>query len=299
MRKRFSQKVFIGEICLRGEIILKTGLHIGGSEEAVQIGEVTPIIKDPATGFPYIPGSSLKGKLRSIMETFGKRERNGKEERVPINKRVGTPRNPVYIHCCDDLEMALNCDVCRVFGMSGEKGVPENLPASLLCRDANLDPAKQEIASFMDIKTENVLDRVTAVSNPRRIERVIPGAKFDLEMILQVFALGDDKQLSFPKHLERDLGNLFTCMAILETQGLGGLISRGYGKVKFHFNELSALRLEYFKRENEEKKNILKCINEREFGIDKARKHIPKIVEFMKTAFEEITGEKVADQTKV
>ena len=293
----YTQKVFIGEICLKGEIILKTGLHIGGSEEAVQIGEITSIAKDPATGLPYIPGSSLKGKLRSIMETFGKRKREGKEERVLIKRNVGTFRNPIYIHCCKDLETALNCDVCRVFGTSGERGISENLSASLLCRDASLDLTKQEIESFIDIKTENVLDRVTAVSNPRKIERVIPGTKFDVEMVFQVFALGDDKQLFFPKYLERDLENLFTCMAILETQGLGGLSSRGYGKVKFIFNELSALPLEYFKGEKE--KNILKHTDEKGFDIDEARKHIADIVGFMKKAFEEITGEKVADQTKV
>ena len=293
----YTQKVFIGEICLKGEIILKTGLHIGGSEEAVQIGEITSIAKDPATGLPYIPGSSLKGKLRSIMETFGKRKREGKEERVLIKRNVGTFRNPIYIHCCEDLETALNCDVCRVFGTSGERGISENLSASLLCRDASLDLTKQEIESFIDIKTENVLDRVTAVSNPRKIERVIPGTKFDVEMVFQVFALGDDKQLFFPKYLERDLENLFTCMAILETQGLGGLSSRGYGKVKFIFNELSALPLEYFKKEKE--KNILKHTDEKGFDIDEARKHIADIVGFMKKAFEEITGEKVADQTKV
>ena len=291
----YTQKVFIGEICLKGEIILKTGLHIGGSEEAVQIGEITSIAKDPATGLPYIPGSSLKGKLRSIMETFGKRKREGKEERVLIKRNVGTFRNPIYIHCCEDLETALNCDVCRVFGTSGERGISENLSASLLCRDASLDLTKQEIESFIDIKTENVLDRVTAVSNPRKIERVIPGTKFDVEMVFQVFALGDDKQLFFPKHLERDLQNLFTCMAILETQGLGGLSSRGYGQVKFNFNELSALRLEYFKREKEKEKNVLKHTDEKGFDIDEARKHIANIVGFMKKAFEEITGEKVAD----
>ena len=281
----YTQKVFIGEICLKGEIILKTGLHIGGSEEAVQIGEITSIAKDPATGLPYIPGSSLKGKLRSIMETFGKRKREGKEERVLIKRNVGTFRNPIYIHCCEDLETALNCDVCRVFGTSGERGISENLSASLLCRDASLDLTKQEIESFIDIKTENVLDRVTAVSNPRKIERVIPGTKFDVEMVFQVFALGDDKQLFFPKYLERDLENLFTCMAILETQGLGGLSSRGYGKVKFIFNEFSAMSLEYFKG-NKEK--ISKYRDEKGFDIDEARKHIADIVKFMKEAFEDI-----------
>jgi len=292
MRKRFSQKVFIGEICLKGEIILKTGLHIGGSEEAVQIGEVAPIIKDPVTGLPYIPGSSLKGKLRSIMETFGKRKKAGREERVPIDRNVGTFRNPIYIHCCEDLETALNCDVCRVFGTSGERGISENLPAPLLCRDASLGSSKQEFTSFIDVKTENVLDRVTAVSNPRRIERVIPGAKFELDMVFQVFALGDDKQLLFPQHLERDLENLFTCMAILEAQGLGGFSSRGYGKVKLIFNDFFAVPLEYFKG-NKEK--ILRYSNEKGFDIDEARKHIAEIVKFMKQAFEEITGEKVAD----
>ncbi|NCC71344.1 hypothetical protein EOM09_07225, partial [bacterium] len=50
---------------LKGEIILRTGLHIGGISGTKIGGVDSPVIKDPV-GMPYIPGSSLKGKFRSI-----------------------------------------------------------------------------------------------------------------------------------------------------------------------------------------------------------------------------------------
>ena len=295
MAERYTRKIFVGKVFLRGEIELKTGLHIGGAEPAIQIGEVTPVIKDPFTGLPYIPGSSLKGKLRSILETFGERKLNGKAEKVSLNRNIGTSRNPIWIHCCKSLNQALNCDVCRLFGTTGERGILENFPAPLVIRDCLFKrrPLEASLESPIEVKIENALDRITAKSNPRRIERVVPGTVFDLEIVYEVAALGDDKQIDFPYHFEEDLKNLFTCMEILQAQGLGGFSSRGYGKVKFIFNELSALPLEYFKGEKE--KNVLKHTDEKGFDIDEARKHIANIVGFMKKAFEEITGEKVAD----
>jgi len=292
MAERYTRKIFVGKVFLRGEIELKTGLHIGGAEPAIQIGEVTPVIKDPFTGLPYIPGSSLKGKLRSILETFGERKLNGKAEKVSLNRNIGTPRNPIWIHCCESLNEALNCDVCRLFGTTGEgrtaeRRTSENFPAPLVIRDCLFKrrPLEASLESPIEVKIENALDRITANSNPRRIERVVPGTVFDLEVVYEVAALGDDKQIYFPYHFEEDLKNLFTCMEILQAQGLGGFSSRGYGKVKFIFNEFSAMSLEYFKG-NKEK--ISKYSDEKGFDVDEARKHIADIVKFMKEAFEDI-----------
>lgn len=50
---------------ISGQIKLETGLHIGGDEGVIEIGgNDNPIVRDISTGNPYIPGSSLKGKMR-------------------------------------------------------------------------------------------------------------------------------------------------------------------------------------------------------------------------------------------
>lgn len=54
---------------IKGEIVCKTGLHIGGSNDNIDIGGTdTVVIRDSVTDLPFIPGSSLKGKLRSLLE---------------------------------------------------------------------------------------------------------------------------------------------------------------------------------------------------------------------------------------
>ena len=57
----------IKEITATIEIV--TGLHIGGNNDEIKIGGIdNPVIKNPLTNEPYIPGSSLKGKIRSLIE---------------------------------------------------------------------------------------------------------------------------------------------------------------------------------------------------------------------------------------
>ena len=54
---------------IKGKIVLKTGLHIGAGSDEIHIGGIdTPVVKDPLKGWPYIPGSSLKGKIRTLLE---------------------------------------------------------------------------------------------------------------------------------------------------------------------------------------------------------------------------------------
>ena len=112
---------FIGKVFFKGMLLLKTGLHIGGNQDSMQIGGVDlPVIKDSSNNLPYVPGSSLKGKLRSILEKFGRRRVNGKEEALSHNRNIGTRWNPLFIHCCEDTRYALECDVCRIFGSTGD-----------------------------------------------------------------------------------------------------------------------------------------------------------------------------------
>ena len=56
-------------VTISGQIECKTGLCIKGSNSDLNIGGAdSEVIKNPLTGHPYIPGSSIKGKMRSQLE---------------------------------------------------------------------------------------------------------------------------------------------------------------------------------------------------------------------------------------
>lgn len=212
---------FMGKVIIAGNIVGKTGLHIGGASTGLEIGGVdNVVVRDPVTNLPYIPGSSLKGKMRSLLEKYlGK---------VP-NKSLG---ENVKIHECkteeEYVENGKKCVVCRIFGIAGEASYAE--PTRLIVRDANISEkskVKLEKAStdlpYTEVKWEAVIDRITSAAMPRQTERVPAGSEFEFEMIYNIF----DKQ-------DKDnLKKVFEAMSLLEQDYLGGQGSRGYGKVKF------------------------------------------------------------------
>lgn len=290
-----AQKYLLGKVFFRGGIILKTGLHIGGSNESMQIGGLDlPVIKDSSTNLPYIPGSSLKGKLRSTLERFGERKNNGKKEKLSFNRNIGTFRNKLFIHCCEDASIATNCDVCRIFGSSGDdrsmqrkEQKAENLPSLLIVRDAMLDENLIGIsANFTEAKVETGLDRTTMSANPRRVERVLPDNRFNFELVYTVEAIttSDKSCLVFREvELEKDLNNVLTCLELVQSEGLGGYVSRGYGKVTINFNEFSGKSLGFFKGDTAtEDKPVVEGVETGEFSISDARSQIKGIVEFFK-----------------
>lgn len=289
-----GQRVFLGKVFFRGKIILKTGMHIGGSKESMQIGGVDlPVIRDSGNNLPYIPGSSLKGKLRSILEKFGKRTtKEGREEKLSSNRNIGGRfRNKVFIHCCDDISFALDCEVCRIFGSSGDdrgfqKGRKEsnagNFPALLMVRDSLLDDAFMHPSRLLtEVKTETGVDRSTMAANPRQVERLLPDTAFIFEMVYSVenIALAGKPKTDFPEaNLKTDLDNILTCMEIIESEGIGGHTSRGYGKVNFVFTEFLGRSLDYFKGKTEKEKGK----SDGGFSIQEAREKIDEIVKFLK-----------------
>jgi len=283
-----GRREMIGKVYIEGKITLDTGLHIGGAQESMQIGGVdSPFIKDSAKNLPYIPGSSLKGKLRATLEKFGKRNINGKNEAVEFTRNIGGRKNTVFIHCCNHIVSAIDCDVCRVFGSSGEdssmpKGQKgENFPALLMVRDCPLDLESLESEDpLTETKMETGIDRVTMSANPRQVERVLPGNAFRFEMAYSVenISLDQKKTLVFSgQRLRRDLENILTCMAIVEDEGIGGYTSRGYGKISFSFTAFLGRTLGFFMGKKE-------CVKGRElregFPIDEARKEIDGLVKF-------------------
>jgi len=207
---------FLGKVMIKGRMEVVTGLHIGASRETVKIGGIdSPVVRDPVTNLPYIPGSSLKGKMRSLME-----KALGKE----FSKISQHPL--IQVHVCDDER----CEVCRLFGSSvptdhGQK----HIPARLIVRDLHLlnRDALEKIDTglpYTEWKFENSIDRVTSAANPRQIERVPAGAVFGLELVYDAHDV---------EQLREDIENVRRALKLLEDDALGGHGSRGYGQVRF------------------------------------------------------------------
>ncbi len=210
----------IGRILITGKIRAVTGLHIGGSPGALAIGNVDmPVIRDPVTGRPYIPGSSLKGKMRSLSE---------KVTGAPQNRSIGTD---VRIHVAENREQYDRYWVNPLFGVPGEVKFDVPAPTRLIVRDVPLDEKSAEklLAArtdmpYTEVKWEAAIDRVTSAATPRQLERVPADTVFaPMELVFNLY-LPDDVAL---------LEHLLTAMQLVEDDYLGGQGSRGSGKVRF------------------------------------------------------------------
>jgi CRISPR-associated protein Csm3 len=244
---RVLARPLLGKVKLAGIVRTRTGLHIGASKEVLDIGALDlPVVREPVTQEPYIPGSSLKGKLRALTERQMPQAANGSGF---FNRSIG---DYVRIHVCNTTKAAMACQVCRLFGASGGQGPEQagsNFPARLKVRDAYFtDYTRNQLEKadtgllFTEIKFENALDRITAAANPRRIERVPPGCDFAFECIYDV----ED-----PDHLQADLEQLVNALRLLEEDALGGHGSRGSGKVLFYVSTLVGRRVAAYRREEE------------------------------------------------
>ena len=192
----------LNKIKINGEIELLTGLHIGTGGEFAAIGAAdSPVIKDVITNESIIPGSSLKGKLRSMLGA-----------RYSIKNANGADDD------CDEIK--------RLFG-SVDK------PSRLIFSDmtiSNKDELKSlNVYTTTETKFENNINRLSGVANPRQIERTIRGCKYSMDIIYNLKE--EDEALE-------DMKMLAEGFKLLEFDYLGGHGSRGYGKVKF--NNLSA-----------------------------------------------------------
>jgi CRISPR-associated protein Csm3 len=222
-----------GRIFLNFEIELGSGLHIGGSDEGISIGGVDKtVIRDPITNQPYIPGSSLRGKIRSLTEKY-----TGAVQ----NNRIG---DRVKIHSCgaeaktkEEKEEAAaaykECDICQVFGVPGERDFSS--PTRLIVRDVPLTPRSAEDLNrlrtdlpYTEIKIEVAINRITSAASPRQMERVPAGAIFGPAEL--VYSLYDQNGSGSSGDLTR-FKTVVTGLQLLEDDYLGGLGSRGSGQV--------------------------------------------------------------------
>lgn len=204
-----------GRVILTGNIKALSGLHIGGSPGALAIGGLDlPVIRDTVTGAPYVPGSSLKGKMRSLWEKL-----NGSPQEFKIGKDV-------FIHVCVKKADYAKCHVCRIYGVPGDS--ESSAPTRLIVRDVPLDQASLADARtdmpFSEVKWEAAIDRVTSAATPRQIERVPAGAVFaPMELVFNVFEADDRTRFL----------DVLTALQMVEDDFLGGHGSRGSGKVEF------------------------------------------------------------------
>ncbi|GIX41995.1 MAG: type III-A CRISPR-associated RAMP protein Csm3 [Leptospiraceae bacterium] len=209
-----------GILKLKCKIIVKTGLHIGGSKESIEIGGIDNIViklpyyfinNEEYKDVPYIPGSSLKGKIRSLLEWVEKPANNNNP--IAIEKN-GKP--------CDCGE----CNICRLFGSHQSKSSVE--PVRLRFDDFYPNQKTIEMwenvleGMYTELKTENTIDRIKSSATPRHIERVIAGSIFEGYITIRIYD-GDTYENTI---LILDKG-----IKMLEDDYLGGNGSRGYGRV--------------------------------------------------------------------
>jgi CRISPR-associated protein Csm3 len=205
MKGQLVKKIF-----LNGKTKVLTGLHIGGSDIGLAVGGTdNVIIRNPVTNQPYIPGSSLKGKMRSLFEK--------------VNGEFSCHSKEITNGPCQDASSKSG----RLFGINATGD--ESGQSRLIVRDGKLlNPKVLESAKtdmpYSEIKTEIILDRVTSHATPRQIERVPAGAEFELFLVLDVFEGDDEKEY---------LGYVFEALALVQDDYLGGGGTRGSGEVKF------------------------------------------------------------------
>jgi CRISPR-associated protein Csm3 len=264
------QKQLAGKIRIESTLLVETGLHIGGGGETLDIGGLDkPVIRDPLTQQPYLPGSSIKGKLRSILERLHNKPVNRRGSRdtyryesddvVDGYTDVGTKENP---HQFVFFEGSRTCQVSRLFGSTGTRCWIPSTEAMSDDIEADAKTPKQTIAGVEHTKVTGrnaparliVRDCHLESHSVERLKRIDTG----LNMTEWKFENGIDRITSAanPRQLERvpagaafkfelvytieneeqvieDLKNLAIALAILEDDALGGHGSRGYGKIKF------------------------------------------------------------------
>ncbi len=192
------------KIEITGVIEVITGMHIGALDSFSAIGTVdSPVVKDPVTHLPILPGSSLKGKMRSLLAK-------------------AYNQNPLSEHSADDEK------IIRLFGTSKGKEDGNPKKGRLIFSDAilsNKDELEEMgVESVTEVKAENSINRATGIANPRQLERTIRGAKFEMSIIYDA----DDAE-----KISEDFKVITEGLKLLQYDYIGGHGSRGYGKIQF------------------------------------------------------------------
>ncbi|WP_449240484.1 type III-A CRISPR-associated RAMP protein Csm3 [Desulfoscipio gibsoniae] len=193
-----------GKILIQCKLTVLSGMHIGGSSAFSAIGAVdSPVVRDSLTGEPMIPGSSLKGKMRTLLAK-------------------ALANNYITRECNQD-----PVEIKRLFGSAGDNRIKEDPKAARLqFADAFLANAAKldKRGSLTEVKFENTISRMTAVANPRQIERVVRGSEFTIKMVYD---------MEVAEEIRADFENIARALKLMSMDYLGGHGTRGYGKVGF------------------------------------------------------------------
>lgn len=276
------QKPLLGKLRIQSTLTVETGLHIGGGAGSLDIGGIDkPVVRDPVSQQPYLPGSSLKGKLRSILERILNKQLNRSgggvlryesDDLEDGYTNIGNADAPRYV----EFQGAKTCTLSRIFGSTGSqcfvkeaiaqsqdldrtdnKTVPinnqpyvkirgRNAPARLIVRDSHLltDSAKQ-------LKAIDTGLYMTEWKFENSIDRITAAAnprQFERVPAGAQFKFEMVYTIEDPTQVAEDIQNLAITLAILEDDALGGHGSRGYGKVKFTDFEFFYRSVEQYKQ---------------------------------------------------
>lgn len=232
------------KIEITGTIELKTGLHIGGTNSSMQIGGIDKgVIRNPITNEPFIPGSSLKGKLRSLLQI-----KHG------VIKTLVKPMGGNVKHVATDDKID-----AELFGNA--TGNDTQKPSRLIVRDCELEGAllnskkisKAELLEktempYTEGKTEVVIDRITSAASPRQIERVPAGALFSLNLIVNIWEQDKNEEVLMKA--------LFESLKLLTDDYLGGSGSRGYGNIAINITDVVEKTSDYYSNAEGKPKSI-------------------------------------------
>lgn len=219
-------------ISVEGTIELMSGLHIGAGSDVMHIGGIdNPVIKHPHTNEPYIPGSSLKGKIRSLLEW----------QAGLVEYNQGKPIGYKQLESIANAKQNIAArNIIKLFGVSGGDNL-NNIQAKEIgitrtsFRDASLEKnwledKKSRSLLLTEAKSENTINRIAGTAeNPRQTERVPAEAKFNFS--IQVKILDSDNECDL-------MATLLNGLKLLEMDALGGSGSRGYGRIKFHLADI-------------------------------------------------------------
>lgn len=213
------------KILIKGEVIAESGIMIGGSTSAFEIGGTDKqVIRNPFNKMPYIPGSSLKGKMRSLLElSHGTISNDG--------RGYGPTHDP-------------NAIAAQLFGHIKHRKDNNNnsqQASRIIVRDGELnnsDLFNDTELLYTEVKAENSIDRITSAANPRFFERVPKGARFHLNIIINVFSQDENG--------DNFLEYVFDALKLVQDDYLGGSGSRGNGQVRFEIHKVIERTADYY-----------------------------------------------------
>ena len=226
-----------GKIFLKGTINALTGLHIGGNSGELDIGGIDkPVIRNAFNRQPYIPGSSLRGKMRGLLDRHFEKQ---------LNQPIG---RDVRVHGCKTPAEYSECQVCQVFGVAPQGELRgKTMPTRVIVRDTFLTPESLEAldradtdTDFTEIKTEVAIDRITSAATPRQQERVPAGAAFGpFQIVHSLYTQNENDRNNQLQDELQFFDTVLTGMELLEDDYLGGSGSRGSGQIVFEKLEMT------------------------------------------------------------